>query len=137
MVLFGSGLAAAEDEAAVEQLTRMEHQFAEAALERDISSLEKLLAPDFVGVDPRGTELTRAQVLANLQSPDRQITSLRHENVRVRLFGDTAVVLAVTVVRGEYNGQEVAGEFPYMRVWVKRQGEWRAIATQSSAMARQ
>lgn len=130
----GRALATGEETATIEHLTRLEHKFAEAALAQDFATIEALLAPDFVGVNPYGMELSRAQVLDRMRSPDRRVTSLRHEKIRVRLFGDTAVVLAVTVVSGEDTGELVRGEFPYMRVWVKRQGRWLAVATQSSAM---
>jgi ketosteroid isomerase-like protein len=125
-----------EDAAAVEQITRLERQFAEAALRGDVASIEGLLAPEFVGVDPGGRELSRAQVLAEQKSPERTIEVLRHDNIRVRVFGDCAVVFAVTVMKGEYQGNSFAGEFPYMRVWIKRQGRWLAVATQSSGGSR-
>ena len=71
-------------------------------------------------------------MLDEQKSPDRRIEILRHDNIRVRVFENCAVVFAVTVMRGKYQGQAFAGEFPYMRVWIKRQGRWLAVATQSS-----
>jgi ketosteroid isomerase-like protein len=132
VVLLGIGWVTADGETEIDQLTQMEHRFAEAALKGDISSVEKMLAPEFVGVDPSGKELSRADVLANMRNPEWTIESLRHENVRVRLFGDCAVVLAITVVKGKRNGEVVAGTFPYMRVWVRREGRWLAVATQAT-----
>lgn len=121
-----------DDSAAVEQITRLEHQFAEAELREDYASIAGLLAPEFIGVNPNGRELSRSQVLAEQKSSDRRIEILRHDNIRVQVFGDCAVVFAVTVMRWKYRGQVFSGEFPYMRVWIKRQGRWLAVATQSS-----
>ena len=121
------------DAVSTDQITHLEHRFAEAALRGDIASIEGLLAPEFVGIDPNGRELSRSQVLAEQKSSDRQIEVLRHDNIRVRVFGDCAVVFAVTVMKGKYQGNVFAGEFPYMRVWIKRQGRWLAVATQSSS----
>ncbi len=135
-MLCGSMSGTADDAVTVEQLTRLEHQFSRAALLGDRASVEDLLDPEFIGVDPGGRELNRADVLGDLQSPDRKIDSLRHENIRVRVFGDCAVVFAVTVMQGHYKDVPVAGEFPYMRVWIKRQGRWLAVATQSSGPTR-
>ncbi len=122
-----------EDAASVEQITRLERQFAEAALRGDYASIGDLLAPEFIGVDPGGRELSRSQVLEQQRDPDRQIEVLRHNNIRVRIFDDCAVVFGITVMSGKYQGNAFAGEFPYMRVWVKRQGRWLAVATQSSS----
>jgi hypothetical protein len=62
--LLASGSVAPEDQTVIELLTRMEHRFAEATLQGDYSSIEKLLAPEFVGVEPHGRELGRADKLA-------------------------------------------------------------------------
>ncbi len=124
-----------EQEASVaQQLTRIESEFAEAALRHDAGALERYIAEDFVGVDVNGQHMDKAQVLARMQSQEMEITSLRHEDIRARVFGDCAVATARTAVAGRYKGQETGGEFPYMRVWVKRQGRWQAVATQSSAI---
>jgi ketosteroid isomerase-like protein len=124
-----------EQEANVEQqLTRVELEIAEATLRHDAGVLEQFLAEDFFGVDVNGQHMDKAQVLARVQSQEIELTALRHEDIRVRVYGDCAVATARTVVAGRYKGQETGGEFPYMRVWVKRQGRWQAVATQSSAI---
>ena len=117
-----------------QQLIRIEEKFAEAAQRHDAGALAEYLADDFLGVDVNGQHMDKAQVLARMASPEMEITSLRHEDIRVRVYGDCAVATARTVVVGRYKGQETGGEFPYMRVWVKRQGRWQAVATQSSAI---
>lgn len=126
-----------EDAAAADEIIRLEHRFAEAALADDFESVAGLLAPEFTGVDPGGRELSRSQVLEQQKDPDRLIETLRHDNIRVRVYGDCAVVFGVTVMSGKYKDTAFSGEFPYMRVWIKRQGRWLAVATQSSSGTRQ
>jgi hypothetical protein len=131
--VFISGEVEGKDDgpAIAEGLTRLEHQFAEATMNGDDAGVADLLAPEFTGVNPGGKEFTRAEVLANLHSPDRKVEFLRHENLRVKIFGGCAVVFAVTVTGWESGNETVTGRFPYMRVWVKRGGRWLAVATQS------
>lgn len=125
-------VASTDDSAAVaEHLTRLERKFAEATLSGDYKSIEDLLAPEFTGVDPNGREFTRAEVLGSLQSQNRKVDFLRHENIRVKVYGECAVVFAVTVMGWRNGDQTDTGRFPYMRVWVKRQRKWLAVATQS------
>ncbi len=123
-----------QEASAEERIVQMEREFAEATLRHDVTALERNLADNFLGVDVNGQHLNKAEVLARVKSPDIELTSLRHEDIRVRVFGDCAVATARTVVAGRYKGQETSGEFPYMRVWVKREGRWLAVATQSSAI---
>ncbi len=124
-----------DDEGVEHRLTDLEHAFALGAIGRDQALVESLLAPEFIGVDPRGNELTRADVLADLSSPARQIESLQHERIRVRCFGDCAVVFGVTVMTWRQESRSLRGEFPYMRVWIRRDGRWLAVATHSSTAA--
>lgn len=117
-----------------QQLIRMERELAEAATRGDVAMLERFTADDFIGIDHYGRELTKARILARFRSPDYEVESLRHEGIRVRVFGDCAVATARTVVKGRYKGQDVGGEFPYMRVWIRRQGRWQAVAAQSASI---
>ncbi len=119
---------------AEQELTAMEHELAEAAIHGDIVKLERYTADDFLGFDPSGQELNKAQVLARFKSPDYELESLRHEDVRVRVFGDCAVATARTVVKGRYQGKEAGGQFRYLRVWIRRQGRWQAVAAQSTTI---
>jgi len=117
-----------------QQLIKMEHELAEAAIRRDLKVFELRTADEFIGVDPLGRAVTKSQVMARFTSPDQEVKSLRHENVRVRVFGDCAVAIGRTVMTGRFKGQDFSGEFPYMRVWVMRQGRWQAVAAQSTSI---
>ena len=116
------------------ELIKMEQELAEAAMRRDVALLDRFTADDFIGVDPMGREFTKAQVLARFQVPDYELDSLRHEDIRVRVFGNCAVAIGRTVVKGRYKGQDASGEFPYMRVWIKRNGRWQGVAAQSTSI---
>ncbi len=124
----------AEQSGVEQHIIQMEHEFAEATLRRDASALERDLADDFVGVDVSGQHMSKAEILARIESPDIELTTLRHEDIQVHVCGDCAVVTARTVVSGRCKGQETGGEFPYMRLWVKKDGRWLVVATQSSAI---
>lgn len=113
-------------------LVRIEQQLAEATMRRAAAVYEHLMADDFIGIDHLGQELTKPQILARLDVTDYELASLTHENIRVRVFSDCAVATARTVMRGRFKGQDVSGEFPYLRVWIKRKGRWQAVATQST-----
>jgi len=116
------------------ELVRLEQQIPELMLRGDRKALEALIADDFLGYDPAGRELTKHDVLARMSDPDSQVDSLKHEDVRVRVFGNTAVATGVSVVRGRSRGQEVGGRFRYLRVWVRRAGHWQGVAAQSAAL---
>jgi ketosteroid isomerase-like protein len=63
-----------------------------------------------------------------------ELDSIRHEDIRVRVFGDCAVVHAITVVKGRFRGADAGGRYRYIRVWARRAGKWQAVAGQSTTI---
>lgn len=123
-----------QNEGALQELQRIEESLPEAMMRGDVALVERITADDFLGFDPNGQEIHKADLLARMKSPDYELQSLRHEDIRVRVFGDCAVATARTVVRGRYKGQETGGQFRYLRVWVRRGGRWQAVAAQSATL---
>ena len=128
----GTGIERAEaDKAALEAVER---DFPEAVLRGDAAFLARYTAVDFQGMDPAGRIVTRADILARLKASDVRIESLRHEDIRVRVFGDCAVSTARTVLRASHGSEDASGVFPYMRVWIRREGRWQAVAALSMSL---
>jgi len=117
---------------AAEEVARMERQVGEAIARRDLVFLEPLFADDFEATISNGQVLTKAQTLAQVTSPDIEVESLVNDAIRVRVFGDVAVVSARGVVRGRYRGRDASSTFRYLRIWVRRSGRWQAVAAQST-----
>jgi ketosteroid isomerase-like protein len=119
------------------ELARMEREFGEAQPRRDLAKLNRFMADDFVATVPPGKVINKAQVLAQITSPDIEMESLVNDEIEVRVYGDTAVVTARGTAKGRYQGKDASGQFRYTRVWVKRQGQWQAVAAQSTMIEQQ
>jgi len=116
------------------ELVRLEEEFAVAGTRRDATFLQRFLADDFRGYGVRGEALTKADVLGRFQLPGYGVESIRHEDIRVRVFGSSAVATARSVITGSYQGRDVGGEFHYMHVLLKRGGQWQVVAAHSTAL---
>lgn len=112
-----------------EEITWLEHEFARAAAAGDAAKVERYLADNFLAIDAAGNELTKQDLLARMKLPDYEVVSLVHDDVRVRVVGDCAVVRARTVLQARYKGRDVSGDYPYTRTWVRAQGRWLAVAS--------
>lgn len=123
--------------ASVEQaLMQMERDWTEAGLKKDAGTLDKILAADWVGQGPTGVA-TKAEALADLKSGDNKLESITLGDMKVRVFGNTAVVTGSDDEKSSYKGKDTSGHYTWTDVFVKRQGRWQAASSQGTRMPRQ
>lgn len=123
--------------AGVEQaLMQIERDWTEAGLKKDVATLDKILADDWVGQGITGSA-TKAQALADLKSGDSKQDSITLGEMKVRVFGNTAVVTGSDDEKTSYKGKDTSGHYTGTDVFVKRQGRWQAVASQGTLMTQQ
>jgi ketosteroid isomerase-like protein len=117
---------------AVEQaLIQLNQELNDAAVRKDKAVFEKVAIDRYVFVNPGGGIQERG-----VATEGPNIESLQTENVVVRIDGDTAVVTGNATVKGKFaDGTDISGPYSFMRVFVKRNGQWRYAAM--SAVKRQ
>jgi ketosteroid isomerase-like protein len=94
-----------------------------------VEALRRFFADDFIGINPIGVEMTKADVLAQIGSSDYEPESIINEVGHVRIFGNVAVVTARGTAKGKYKGERADMAFAYTRIWVVREGVWQAVAS--------
>lgn len=120
----------------VEQEVReMERQLGEALTRLDIAVLDGLLADDYVFTTSAGEVITKAQAMVDLQSPNLRVELFNHDDIQVRVYGNAAVVIGRSTVKGRLRDQDLSGQYRYTRVYVRRQGRWQIVAAHLSRMA--
>jgi ketosteroid isomerase-like protein len=112
-----------------QEIERLEREVAAAAALAETTKMARFFAPGFFAIDATGRELGAEEVLARRRTPGYEVKSLRHENIRVRSSGACAIVTAETALEARYQGRDVSGDYPYLRVWQKQGEEWRALVT--------
>jgi ketosteroid isomerase-like protein len=53
---------------------------------------------------------------------------LKIGEIKVHVYGDTAMISARTFGDRVENGKRVPNRVRYLRIWMKREGAWRAIS---------
>ena len=112
-----------------EELLKLEEAFSEAIVRNDVEGLGRLVADDWIIIDPNGEIVDRARFLAVIQSGVLTHDMMESENFRVRVYGDCAVVTAVTRTKGKFTGQEFSTQERATDVFVKRDGRWQCVLT--------
>ena len=102
---------------------------------RDSATLERILADDFVHPVAQGVFLSKAEhiewYVKHLPPLERK---RRFDQVRVRIYGDTAVVNGM-VIANDASGKEVDRSV-FTDVFVYRDGRWQAVNAQENRVSR-
>jgi ketosteroid isomerase-like protein len=97
-----------------------------AMVNRDVTTLDRILADEFtLSGTPKG------QFLAFVKAPGTMIESAVSDNFDVRVYNDTAVLIANDTIKSKVNGVPVVNVYRYIDVWIKRAGRWQCVATES------
>ncbi|MDP9112677.1 MAG: nuclear transport factor 2 family protein [Acidobacteriota bacterium] len=121
----------------VEQtLKQLEHDWSQASLKRDLATLDKIMADDWVSIDFQGRTSSKSETIANLKSglPATQAAGIGE--MKVRVFGDSAIVTGSDTEKSSVKGKDVVDKYLWTDVFVKRDGRWQAVASQSTKVAR-
>lgn len=126
------GAAAAEAGGVEQTLMQIERDATAAILKRDAAKLGSFMADDFVFTGPDGATQTKAQLLADVKSGDLQLDASDISDMKVRVFGDTAVVTYTTADKGKYKARDITGRYRWIDVFVRRSGKWQLVAGQGT-----
>lgn len=119
----------------VEQfLMQMERNWAKAIVERNVAKVREIVAADAVLTTPDGTVQSLDDDLAELQSGAFTAELYDSFDMRVKLYGDCAVVTGKTKLKGKYNGENVQDQFRWTDTFVKRKGRWQVVASQATPL---
>ncbi|HUR79441.1 MAG TPA: DUF4440 domain-containing protein [Thermoanaerobaculia bacterium] len=108
----------------------MEREWGEAMLAGNVAKIENIVADDWTMIDPAGQRTSRAQALDDLRSGALKFESSTPGDIKVNVYGDTAIVNGSSKDKGTYKGMDISGDYVFTDVFVKRDGKWRAVSTQ-------
>jgi ketosteroid isomerase-like protein len=129
--------AASKDDAVEQQIMKIERQWIDATVKGDIAALDKIEADDYIVIDPTGTISTKAEDMKNVKSGDLKFDSIDIFESKVRVYGSAAVVTAKSHLKGNYKAQDISGDYSSTDVFVKKDGEWRAVSSHITRMVSQ
>ncbi len=122
--------------ASVQQtLMQMEKDWTKAGLDKDAATLDRIIADDWTAIDYQGKMETKAQAIADLKSGSSTLATVTLGEMKVRVFGNTAVVTGSDTEKSTYKGKDSSGKYVWMDVFVSRGGKWQAVASESTKAA--
>jgi ketosteroid isomerase-like protein len=92
---------------------------------KDVATLAPLLADDFIYRTHFGAEADKAAFLESVTSFPVEILSLRGEELKVNVYGDTAVLTGVQIAEARPpEGETEESAVAFTDVFLRRNGQW-------------
>ena len=111
------------------EIVRLQEAWVQAAVDANADAFARFM-DDSYRVVSRGRVRDKATWVESIRSGRATYEAVQYHNVDVDVYGDT-----IAVISGEYSqaatreGQDNSKPGVFVATWVKREGQWRAVAS--------
>jgi len=117
---------------AEDEIKNLEEARNQAVLHGDVAALDRMTAADYTFITLRGELRTKSDILQGFRSGSFHYESRQISDLKVRVYGNTAVVTGRSIQKGMENGKDYSGDYRFTRVYVKQNGRWLTVALQTT-----
>lgn len=121
--------APADDERDIE---RVERALCEAIRTGDAATIERLEDATYTLTNTRGEVTTRADDIADAKKGEIRYTEFRNHDTTMRLYGDAAIRLGITTLKGTSAGKSFALDVRFTDTYVRRADGWKIAASHAT-----
>jgi ketosteroid isomerase-like protein len=114
---------------------RMERDYSVAYLNHDTATIGRILADDYVGIDGRAVVSDKAEEIEEAKAPrpgtpipDYLVTDETLGEMKVRAYGDAAVVTSLSTEQVRIRGNASTVQYRRTTVYIKRRERWRLVS---------
>ena len=126
---FPQNKSASEDEIRIKQL---EHAWNQAEAKQEVKEVSSLLADTLAYTDYDGSFMNKAEYLKWVAAPQQKADHLYDEGLNVQVYGEAAVATGIYRETGTNKGKPYNIRSRYTDTWIKRNGVWLCVASQST-----
>jgi ketosteroid isomerase-like protein len=120
-----------------EEILKLEKEFADSIVKNDPEAIGRFVTDDWIIINADGGIIDRKRFLEVIKSGTLTHEMMESDDIRVRVYGDSAVVSALTRSKGKFMGREFTTHERSTDVFVRRDGRWRCVLTQLTAFTKQ
>jgi hypothetical protein len=125
------------------EILRLEKAWADGGQRHDAEAVRKILADDLIMTYPDGNTGTKASELSDIESGAITMDSWELSDTKVTVISaDAAFITGRGVIKnGKYKDPkgkkpiDISGEYRFTDVYARRNGQWMAVASQSTKIA--
>lgn len=123
---------AAADE---QELKRVEAALCEAFRTNDAETIARLEDETYTLTNSRAVVSTRADDIAEAKKRASQYSEFRNHDTTIRLYGDSAIILGITSVKGTAEGKPFELDVRFTDTYVRRADGWKIAASHVTRIA--
>jgi|ERR1700722_228929 hypothetical protein len=123
-----------KDDSQETKLVVMEHLWNESQLNRDYRALDGLIATSFINTEWDGEVSDKPKFLADIKDPQFKPSTLTIQDLKVSMYGDSAVVAGIYRTKGTYQGKSYEHVGRFTDTWVFTEGRWQCAASHTSLL---
>lgn len=136
-----AGLARAQEksnqatEEATREVIKVDDQFNQAIQTGNVPVLQKIMSDDLTWI-ARGERLNKSQMIADVRTQNLHFKSLTHDDVLVKIIGNTAIMSGHSTSVLEYKGKLSSQPRLFTNVYIKMDGRWQLVSHHVSDLAK-
>ncbi|MDB5242309.1 MAG: hypothetical protein JWP57_2934 [Spirosoma sp.] len=111
-----------------------ERQRFEAQVSKNYDVLDKVLANDLTYTHSNGNRDSKQSYIQSIRDGKSKYDAIDVEEMKVRVYGNTAVINGVCMVKAINNGETANTHLRYTDVYVRKGNQWQMVAWQSLRM---
>ena len=119
-------------DATTRALIDAENHWVDALVKSDITALDAIFADTYVDTDEHSHRGDKEDVLSLVKSGDLKLSSIKLFDMKVHIYGDSAVVIGNAMQAGTFLGGPIATKIIFTDTFVEQNGKWRAVASHRS-----
>jgi ketosteroid isomerase-like protein len=135
MILFLSSqisMNGAQISSAEQEILKLDNQRSAALIQVDIPMLEKFMTDDFAYTHTSGRTQTKTEFLEEIRTGVSHFKSQALTNVKVRIYGDVALVTGHCDLIGMKDQKDVVLSMYFTEVYKRTNGRWQWVLWQST-----
>ena len=119
------------------EVAKLSKQMTDALVKGDMAFADGVTADDWMIIVDNGIVGDKAQRLKDVKDGTLKYEALDKSEMKVRVYGDAAVVTGRAQIKIRFKGQEVGGIDRFTEVFVRQGGKWRCVSTHGSRITAQ
>ena len=114
------------------QVRQLERAWNQAEAKQEIGAVDNLLADSLAYTDYDGSFMNKKEYMKWVVAPDQKADHLYDEGLNVHVYGNAAVATGIYRESGTNRGKPYVIRARFTDTWIKRNGVWLCVASQST-----